>query len=42
MSQEELARFTAPIRWHCDRIGVVVQAGDGRVLGVAISDTERV
>ena len=41
---EEIARYSssagaiaAPIRWHCDRI---VQAADGRILGVAIGDAE--
>ena len=44
---EEIARFTgdaneieAPIPWHCDRIAAVVQAADGRVLGVAVRDPE--
>ena len=44
---EEIARFdgsagaiTAPIRWQCDRIAAVLQAADGRVLGVAVSDAE--
>ena len=30
----------APIRWNCDRVAVVLQAADGRVLGVAVSDAE--
>jgi len=29
-----------PVRWHCDRIAAVVQAADGRILGVAIRDAE--
>ena len=29
-----------PVRWNCDRIATVVQATDGRVLGVAVSDAE--
>ena len=44
---EQIARFAgnageieAPIRWNCDRIAVVLQATDGRVLGVAVSDAE--
>ena len=44
---EEIARYsgtagaiTAPIRWNYDRIAVVLQATDGRVLGVAVSDAE--
>ena len=44
---EEIARFdgsageiTAPIPWQCDRIAAVLQAADGRVLGVAVSDAE--
>ena len=44
---EEIARYSgtagaiaAPIRWNCDRIAVVLQATDGRVLGVAVSDAE--
>jgi hypothetical protein len=42
---EEVAQFDgraseieAPIRWPSDRIATIVQARDGRVLGVAISD----
>jgi hypothetical protein len=34
---EEIA---APIRWQCDRVAAIVQAADGRVLGVAVSDAE--
>jgi hypothetical protein len=30
----------APIHWNCDRIAAVVQAADGRVLGIAVSDAE--
>jgi hypothetical protein len=30
----------APIRWQCDRVAAVFQAKDGRILGVAVSDTE--
>ena len=44
---EEIVRYSgtadaiaAPIRWNCDRIAVVLQAADGRVLGVAVSDAE--
>ncbi len=42
---EELARssageITVPIPWPCDRIAAVVQAADGRVLGVAVRDLE--
>jgi hypothetical protein len=44
---EEVAQFNgqaseieAPIRWRSDRIAAVVQARDGRVLGVAIGDAE--
>jgi len=44
---EEVARLTGspdeitvPIRWQCDRIAAVVQAADGRVLGVAVRDAE--
>jgi len=29
-----------PIRWQCDRVAAVFQAKDGRILGVAVSDTE--
>jgi hypothetical protein len=32
--------IAAPIPWPCDRIAAVVQAADGRVLGVAVSDAE--
>jgi hypothetical protein len=27
-----------PVRWQCDRIAAVVQAADGRILGVAVQD----
>src|SRR5947208_6780277 len=42
---EEIARrggheTTVPIPWRCDRIAAVVQASDGRVLGVAVLDVE--
>ena len=44
---DEIAHFAgnageieAPIRWNCDRVAVVLQAADGRVLGVAVSDAE--
>ncbi|HWX30981.1 MAG TPA: hypothetical protein VNZ53_26530, partial [Steroidobacteraceae bacterium] len=42
---EELARSNAgeiavPIPWPCDRVAAVVQAADGRVLGVALRDLE--
>jgi hypothetical protein len=32
------SEFAALIRWHCDRITAIGQAGDRRILGVAISD----
>jgi hypothetical protein len=43
---EEIARSSAgeiavPIPWPCDRVAAVVQAADGRVLGVAVRDAER-
>jgi len=46
MSQEKLARFNgslieAPIHWHRDGVFMVLQAVDGRVVGVAIRDPER-
>ena len=31
--------IVAPIRWQCDRVAAIVQAKDGRILGVAVSDT---
>ena len=44
---DEIAKFAgnaseieAPIRWNCDRIAAIVQAADGRVLGVAVRDAE--
>ncbi len=42
---EEVARsstgeIAVPIRWPCDRVAAVVQAADGRILGVAIRDVE--
>ena len=46
ISQEKLARFNgslieAPIHWHRDGVFMVLQAVDGRVVGVAIRDPER-
>jgi hypothetical protein len=32
--------IVTPIRWQCDRVAAIVQAKDGRILGVAVSDTE--
>ena len=32
--------IAAPIRWHCERIAAIVQAGDGRILGVAVADAD--
>jgi hypothetical protein len=32
--------IATPIRWQCDRIAAIVQAKDGHILGVAVSDTE--
>jgi hypothetical protein len=44
---DEIAQFAgnageieAPIRWNSDRIAVVLQAADGRFLGVAVRDAE--
>jgi len=44
---DEIAQFAgnageieAPIRWNCDRVAAVLQAADGRVLGVALRDAE--
>jgi hypothetical protein len=44
---EEIARVNsrageidAPIPWTCDRIAAIVQAADGRILGVAVQDAE--
>ena len=31
--------IVTPIRWQCDRVAAIVQAKDGRILGVAVSDT---
>jgi hypothetical protein len=36
-SAREIVR---PIRWQCDRVAAIVQAKDGRILGLAVSDTE--
>jgi hypothetical protein len=36
-SAKEIA---TPIRWQCDRVAAIVQAKDGRILGVAVGDTE--
>jgi hypothetical protein len=32
--------IVAPIRWQCDRVAAIVQAKDGRILGVAVSDLD--
>ena len=32
--------FEAPVGWQCDRIAAVVQAADGRILGVAVQDAK--
>jgi hypothetical protein len=32
--------IVTPIRWQCDRVAAIVQAKDGRILGVAVSDAE--
>src|SRR5438128_2540763 len=42
---EEIPRSSAgeiavPIPWPCDRVAAVVQAADGRILGVAVRDVE--
>jgi hypothetical protein len=44
---EEVAQFDgrasaieAPIRWQCDRVAAIVQAPDGSILGVAVSDSK--
>jgi hypothetical protein len=42
---EEIARRSAgeiavAIPWRCDRVAAVVQAADGRILGVAVHDAE--
>lgn len=29
----------APVGWHADRLAVLVQSDDGRILGVAVADT---
>lgn len=34
------SEFAAPIRCHCDRVAAILQAGDGRILGVAVSDAK--
>ena len=33
-------KIEAPIPWQCDRIAAVVQAADGRILGVAVQDAK--
>ena len=30
--------IVTPIRWQCDRVAAIVQAKDGHILGVAVSD----
>ena len=35
-----VGKIDVRIRWHCDRIAAIVQAADGRVLGVAVQDAE--
>jgi hypothetical protein len=44
---EEIARvegdageIEVSVRWHCDRVAAVLQAADGRILGVAVQDAE--
>jgi hypothetical protein len=32
--------IVTPIPWQCDRVAAIVQARDGRILGVAVSDAE--
>ena len=32
--------FEVPVGWQCDRIAAVVQAPDGRILGVAVQDAK--
>jgi hypothetical protein len=34
-------QFEALVGWQCDRIAAVVQAADGRILGVAVQDTKQ-
>jgi hypothetical protein len=33
------AAMEAPIGWHADRLAVLVEADDGRILGAAVADT---
>ena len=33
------AAMEAPIGWHADRLAVLVEANDGRILGAAVADT---
>ena len=35
-----VGKIDVRIRWHCDRIAAIVQAADGRILGVAVQDAE--
>jgi hypothetical protein len=40
VAQPNAGEIAVPIPWPCDRVAAVVQAGDGRILGVAIRDAE--
>jgi hypothetical protein len=40
IGRSSAGEIAVPIPWHCDRVAAVVQAADGRILGVAIRDTE--
>jgi hypothetical protein len=31
-------QLDAPLAWHCDRIAALLQQGDGRVIGAAVTD----
>ncbi len=40
VARSGVGEIAVPIPWTCDRIAAVVQAADGRVLGVAVRDAE--
>ena len=40
LPSNSVGKIDAPVRWHCDRIAAIVQAADGRILGVAVQDAE--
>jgi len=40
IGRSSVGEIAVPIPWRCDRVAAVVQAADGRILGVAVHDAE--